>query len=678
MKRRDFVKSVFYTSAITGTSLGSLLPVGTARAAHTGAGLGRTLVNTMLLGGADLRFLFAPHPDSDYAHAYWQARTTLYQNNPENKAHFVDYATVWNELYLPVTFNNQVFGIHKSAAWLKDQFDQGNVAIICNVAASENRRHDHSQLIVNTGDLNADQYIYDREGWGGRLASAMGAEANVVAVSHDVSIFCNSVNPGNRLQKVVHVRDSRDFALTGPDGNPVSQRSITARALKAYYAKRGEAVERDIAKGKLDEAWPFRRFFKHEEMLRTFGDQFAEVLKEPGHGPSYYLTRLFTTGSTSTKLNTPHFGKELGNLYDCINGVDVLRLRVASLEFSSFDTHKQEMVALERHLSDLFSPNGGFASLTLALENVQDANENLVHVFTSDFGRQLASNGDNGTDHGRGTYSIIISRNVRGGVYGEMFPQREILPDPNDTQTPQRTPYQQPGADIRGLTSIERVMARVCDWVEPSSGVKVFPNTAKNDLSLYPDGPILEQGVDLSRLFQPGFMINGNTAVINNGTKVNMNDVSLSLQSSNTIAPITTRSNVYGKFSFKGIDDGTYVLTPSKPYFDFSPANLTVNVAGGDIGGIELVAVPRLHIAIIYKTLWQDPTTGEFFAIVRIGGWAFVPGQTQIFLDDREQTPVLLWPNIIFLRLPAAEAYGQITLVTPTERYTHAVPLERV
>lgn len=118
------------------------------------------------------------------------------------------------------------------------------------------------------------------------------------------------------------------------------------------------------------------------------------------------------------------------------------------------------------------------------------AETNTVYVFSSDFGRQLKANGDRGTDHGRGNYMILIGDSVKGGVYGEMFPASEITGDP--------APYDTQGADIKGLTSFERVLAEVCDWVEPESGVKVFPNTILNDST---GGPILEDGVDLKTLF---------------------------------------------------------------------------------------------------------------------------------------------------------------------------------
>ena len=72
-----------------------------------------------------------------------------------------------------------------------------------------------------------------------------------------------------------------------------------------------------------------------------------------------------------------------------------------------------------------------------------------------------------------------------------MFPERELLPDPQDNN---QIPYDTKGADIKGQTDFQQVLARVCDWVQPGTGVQVFPNTVK------PNNLPVEPGVDLANL----------------------------------------------------------------------------------------------------------------------------------------------------------------------------------
>jgi uncharacterized protein (DUF1501 family) len=125
--------------------------------------------------------------------------------------------------------------------------------------------------------------------------------------------------------------------------------------------------------------------------------------------------------------------------------------------------------------------------LTQELDSVPGANDSVTYTFNSDFGRQLKANGDYGSDHGRGNYLIAVGKSVKGGVYGEMFPTSEIVGGPGSTR------FDQQGADIEGRTSIERILAAACDWVEPGTGAMVFPNAATS---------ALESGVNLDGLFE--------------------------------------------------------------------------------------------------------------------------------------------------------------------------------
>ncbi len=71
-----------------------------------------------------------------------------------------------------------------------------------------------------------------------------------------------------------------------------------------------------------------------------------------------------------------------------------------------------------------------------------------------------------------------------------MFPQAEATPDPNDSEG--RTPFEIPGRDITGLTSLEHVWAAHAEWLSPGISVSVFPNAV---------GSPLESGVNLANLY---------------------------------------------------------------------------------------------------------------------------------------------------------------------------------
>ncbi len=479
MNRRDFLKYSIYTTMMLGMT--TRLGVQTANA-QAATSYGPTVINIMLLGAADLRYLFVPHPGSapEYATAFWNARKSIYQYNAANTTLYPDYDAVFSGLYTPSTDipSGVSFGIHNNAGWLKQQFDAGNVAIVANVLGSDNRRHDHSQLIVNTGDPMASQYVYDREGWGGRLAHVIGA-ANVVSVSNDISIFCNGIDPTNRNAKVVHAKDTRNFGLSPGDGDPTSDNSAMARALKAYYAQKRVEAQAQPA------GWPYRKFLQHEQALRDFGGAFNARLAAVAPQQPLALSALYTAGSGNT-LSSTNFGRQCANVYDSFLGADLFQQRIVSMEYTGWDTHNNEKTRFESNIEDIFGTGKGLNTLTAELEpGVPGANDDIVYVFNTDFGRQLRANGAYGTDHGRGNYTILVGRGVNGGVYGEMFPASEIQGSAGSTR------FDQQGADIEGRTSIEPVLAAVCDWVEPGSGGQVFPGAAS--------APV-ENGVNLDAL----------------------------------------------------------------------------------------------------------------------------------------------------------------------------------
>jgi uncharacterized protein (DUF1501 family) len=481
MNRRKFLKRSMQSALVAGGAATLGLAVPRQASAQTASAYGRTLVNVMLLGGADLRFLLVPEPGTAYADKFWEARKSLYQDTPANAARYPDYVSVWNNLYLPTKKGVTTFGIHNNAGWLKTQFDRGNVAIVANTQGSDNRRHDHARLIVNTGDLNANQYVYDREGWGGRLIAAAGptGTANAVSVTKDISIFCNGIDATNRNSRTIHAKDTRDFGLSPGDGDPLSNNTAMARALRAYYS------QKQIEAGSMPADWPYRKFLQHEQSARTFGDAFNARLSAVSPVQPTSLQGLYTAGSGNT-LNDTGFGRQCANVYDSFLGADLFQMRLLSMEYKGWDTHRNERSKFAANIDDLFGSGKGLDILTQELETLPEVADSVAYTFNTDFGRQLRANGDYGTDHGHGNYSICIGRPVEGGVYGELFPTSEIVGGVGSTR------FDQQGADIEGRTSIERILAEACDWVEPGAGPLVFPNAGLS---------ALEDGVNLKGLF---------------------------------------------------------------------------------------------------------------------------------------------------------------------------------
>lgn len=464
LSRRLFLQRLMAGStALAGSSF---LPQQAARAAP--AAIPKTLVNLMLYGGADLRFVFAPDPLSAnpvYIEQYWQARRALYGN-------YADYAAMYAAQYTSVNAAEN-FGIHNSCGWLIAQFNLGNAAIIANTYGSLNRRHDHSQLIVESGDLLASRTFVDRDGWGGRVVENLAGSPNVLELSSNVQTFCKGTDSSFRLAQVIHAQNTREMGLPQADMGNNSSDSNLIRALSAYYNARGMEIESEKPAN-----WPYRKFFQHHTSISTFGNAITSQLE----------STPMPAALAGLNLNSSSFEQQCRNLFDACQVSDILNDRIMSMSYGGWDTHTNQNGRIVSNLGDIMGSNGGLATATNELST--QANDNLVFHLSWDFGRQLAANGAAGTDHGRGNYTILIGRPLQGGIYGKLFPDREALPDPGDSQG--RTPFEIDGRDINGLTSLEHIWSAHSNWLQAGISGSVFPRAA---------GSPIESGVDLSGLY---------------------------------------------------------------------------------------------------------------------------------------------------------------------------------
>ena len=482
MDRRTFLKSLIYNSLIWGVGLNMKLPGMKAHAQENPfpATHNNVLVNMILDGGPDFRHIFAPEYSSDinsYGHHYWSKRYTSHYIDGTEEA----FQTRWNNDYLPINSNGVVFGVLNKAGWLKKQFDEGNVAIVNNISFSTTRDHAHSLIVLESGDFNAGPHDVARDGWGGRLAKA--CQGNIISTTWQVRLFCNGPHESNPLkhnnESVISARDSRNITLYSPENlkqNPSSTdtKSIMSRALTSYY------------KGKRDSlatASPYYKFLHYEKVLREFGNNVQNRLKDIPVPEA--IAALYE--DEQTILKSSYIGRQCRNVYDSFACSDIFNLRIASMEYPLWDSHKKQVDWIEPKIEDLFGDGKAFDILTQCIKNdMPDAYEKMIILVSGEFGRQLASNGDRGTDHGKGNSVLLIGKPVKGGIYGEMFPQSEIEEDFMG-----RTKYDIPNTDIEGLTSMEQIFGTICDWVHDGSGDNVFPGRKSS---------IIEPGLDLSQI----------------------------------------------------------------------------------------------------------------------------------------------------------------------------------
>lgn len=470
MNRRELIRSMALASLAMGTT--SLLSPTRALAATCPAypTLDRTLVNVMLNGGADLRFLFMPDHgpdgalDASHLDLMWSARQNMYSLARDNS--YTNYQEMFDNEYLLVPSDGlrPSFGIYRRCGWLHQQFLDGNVAIIANAHCSKNRRHDQSILNAEVGEPGYTQLNGDRDGWGGRLVEYIGSGANAVEIGGSISTFNKGSIEGSRLAQVVHAQDTRNISLpSATSGDSTNQSSIVTRALKSYYAGRGPEVANEKAAG-----WPYQAFFNHNTSFRELEALMSTRLDACGDIPD----ALKFTGADNLGSNS--WEQQIRNLHDACFSADILGARTLSMSYGGWDTHGNEEARIGRNLEDIFGAEKG---LDKGMQEIgtfdSNASEQLTFYFASDFGRQIVTNGDNGTDHGTGIYSILAGYDVNGGVYGDMFPVSETLPESSGT-----IPLQRHGADITGLTSTEHILGQVAEWMKAGASAAVVPDLA--------------------------------------------------------------------------------------------------------------------------------------------------------------------------------------------------------
>jgi uncharacterized protein (DUF1501 family) len=89
--------------------------------------------------------------------------------------------------------------------------------------------------------------------------------------------------------------------------------------------------------------------------------------------------------------------------------------RVYSVELDGFDTHADERETQQKLLQTLDSAVTSFINQVSRLKH----GKNVVLMAYSEFGRRVAANASDGTDHGTAGPVFIAGQRVRGGFYGD-------------------------------------------------------------------------------------------------------------------------------------------------------------------------------------------------------------------------------------------------------------------
>jgi len=449
--------------------------------------------------------------------------------------------------------NGVTFGILKQAGWLIDMFRAGNVAMVFNAVGGTNRAHDLSSMMLHQGNVTIGLNDTNQSGWGGRLARSAGANCIALTSSPNAFTFGplgSSANyDPNEIDNsdLVAIENSREIGLY--EAIFEDDQFIFDSHWKDKMSRTGLSYYEALKQNNLPVI--YQKALQHEENVRKFGKLITSRLSTvdiPELINALYDDLDIDGQPHNPDPNDPtqarrvlrswDFGSQIRNLYDILAVSDLethantefpgefagfsFSPRVFSMRYGGWDTHSQQRPyeqngiiltdvenpevnrGIENGFRDIFSGHTGslypsvspmnlnalhcgFSALWQSLSPA--SRNNIAIVASGEFGRQLRDNGDRGTDHGKGNLMMVISEQVNGGIYGDMFPSSEIV---KYDEPVNRTP------DITPLTEIDHIFSKVCDWVEPGSGDQVFPRLSS---SYSGDSPIIEQAGMLNALF---------------------------------------------------------------------------------------------------------------------------------------------------------------------------------
>jgi uncharacterized protein (DUF1501 family) len=101
--------------------------------------------------------------------------------------------------------------------------------------------------------------------------------------------------------------------------------------------------------------------------------------------------------------------------------------RAWEVNLSSFDTHTGEQGDQNALLAEVDAAVGAFMT---AISEGSHSRDVTVMIY-SEFGRRVASNASDGTDHGTSAPVLLIGNGVKGGLYGEQPSLKHLDPNGN-------------------------------------------------------------------------------------------------------------------------------------------------------------------------------------------------------------------------------------------------------
>jgi uncharacterized protein (DUF1501 family) len=267
-------------------------------------------------------------------------------------------------------------GIHPALSGLKELYDDGSMAVLHNVGyPNPDRSHFRSMDIWHTGSQSSE---YWSTGWVGRYLDAQ----------------CTGCD---KPTQAIEMDDVLSLALKGDN-----LKGIAVKDPRRLYGTANEKYFKEINKNHTDEAGeqPVDYLYKTLAETMSSADYIFQKSKMHPSAADYPKTDLGNSMKTIASL-----------IFSDIN------TKVYYVSLGSFDTHINQDGQQQRLFTEL---NDAIKAFTKDLKANGRFDDVLLFTF-SEFGRRVAQNASNGTDHGTSNNMIFIGGGLKQkGLINEM------------------------------------------------------------------------------------------------------------------------------------------------------------------------------------------------------------------------------------------------------------------
>ena len=287
-------------------------------------------------------------------------------------------------------------GLSPQLGKLKDLFDAGKVAVVQGVGyPNPNRSHFRSMDIWHSARPD----IFERSGWLGRYLDACqcGRDQTLPAVSAGDQLNTMFYTESTLVPAVATIGAFSIHLDTGQRND----RQLQIQTLRNIYNQAGN--------------WsPHEVLIRKTTLQALDGAEQLQAAAAAYHSPVTYPE------------NNP-LARQLQMVAQIISAN--LGTRLFSVQLAGFDTHAQQFNQQANLLRELDEAVDAFEQDLAAMGKQDD----VVVMTFSEFGRRVAQNGSNGTDHGTAEPMFLIgsSKTVQPGLHGT-YPSLDDLDDNGD------------------------------------------------------------------------------------------------------------------------------------------------------------------------------------------------------------------------------------------------------